>query len=266
MLLDSERRVLGNFNAHLHDKLLIVADEAVWAGGKAGLGALKRMITERTLDIEPKGLDVIQVKNMMHMIVTSNEDWVVPTAFDDRRFAIFEVANDMRNNRKFFKAVHDQLFKQGGLAAMLYDLQETKIDVDLWDIPDTDEKRRQKEHTMDVRESWWCDQLLDGSIWDDADVTEDGNYAFDPKVLYEEYVSVVFKADKRISPGTTSAMTRFLRKFMPEGYPAFTKPVGTRLMILPSLDRCRREFEDRTSLRIEWGETDEPGREADVPF
>ena len=33
MLLDSERRVLGNFNAHLHDKLLIVADEAVWAGG-----------------------------------------------------------------------------------------------------------------------------------------------------------------------------------------------------------------------------------------
>ena len=61
--LDSEHRLLGNFNAHLHNAIVILADEALWAGGKQGLGALKRMITEKTLNIERKGLDVVQVKN-----------------------------------------------------------------------------------------------------------------------------------------------------------------------------------------------------------
>jgi len=152
--LDSEHRLLGQFNSHLHNTILVLADEAVWAGGKQGLGALKRMITETTLAIERKGVDVINAKNMLHMIVASNEDWFVPTGFDNRRFAIFKVSDARRNQYKFFGAVAEQLFQQGGLAAMLYDLLEMQSPINLRDIPDTDELEEQKKHNMNPRQAW----------------------------------------------------------------------------------------------------------------
>ncbi|KKK78655.1 hypothetical protein LCGC14_2841400, partial [marine sediment metagenome] len=168
MHLDSEHRLLGSFNAHLHHAIVILADEAVWAAGKQGLGALKRMITEDTLSIEPKGLDVIEVDNMIHMIVCSNEDWFVPRHFDERRFAIFEVSDKHQEDHEFFGAVKKQLFQEGGLAALLYDLLEWKLTRNLRRFPDTEESERQKTHTMSAKHEWWYEQLISGAPWLDA--------------------------------------------------------------------------------------------------
>ena len=48
-------QLVGNFNAHLRDKLLVFADEAFWAGDKRAEGALKALVTEDTMPIEMKG-------------------------------------------------------------------------------------------------------------------------------------------------------------------------------------------------------------------
>lgn len=63
----SREEVIGKFNGHLQDCVLFVADEAYWGGDKRCVGRLQGMITEPTLPIERKGIDLIQVPNYLHV-------------------------------------------------------------------------------------------------------------------------------------------------------------------------------------------------------
>lgn len=245
MHLDSEQRLLGNFNAHLHNVIVVLADEAVWAGGKAGLGSLKRMITEETLAIERKGVDTMVVKNRMHMMVASNEDWFVPVGFDNRRFAVFCTATDKQNNSNFFSAVRKELFEQGGLSALLYDLLEFKDQVELRDIPQTKELDEQKYRSMHPREAWWYDVLCDGGPWKTADPINNRENAIDPDEMYAEYVVAMQRASGRANLGVKGALGRFLRQVMPNPYPlSRQQPNGDRkrFWVFPSLKECRDFF------------------------
>jgi hypothetical protein len=71
-------QLTGKFNGHLANIALLYMDEALWGGDKASEGVLKQMITEPTLPVEYKGVDVSLTKNHLKVIITSNNDWVVP--------------------------------------------------------------------------------------------------------------------------------------------------------------------------------------------
>jgi hypothetical protein len=53
--LAQQRQLLGNFNLVLKDKLVVLAEEAFWAGDKAAEGHLKDLITGTSMTVEPKG-------------------------------------------------------------------------------------------------------------------------------------------------------------------------------------------------------------------
>src|SRR5262249_29494941 len=91
-LVDDPRYVTGNFNAHMAACLLLQADEAVWAGDKGAEGRLKGLITAPMQQIEPKGVDPIRLPNYIRLLMTSNDDWVVPAGKDERRFCIYDVS------------------------------------------------------------------------------------------------------------------------------------------------------------------------------
>ena len=259
--LDSEHRLLGNFNAHLHNAIFIFADEAVWAGGKQGLGALKRLITEDTLAIERKGLDVINVKNMIHMMVASNEDWVVPASFDNRRFAIFRVSDRHRNDAKFFGAVADELFNRGGLSALLYDLLEAQL-INLRDIPETAELAEQKKYTMPPKIMWWYEMLVEGTLWDSAIARSHDSFYVDPNELYRQYVETLRVSERSMSLGMKGALGRQLRKLLPEPYPFYEMTNNARHWVFPSLEACRAFFNENYMQ----GEWDSVVQSEDVPF
>ena len=92
----------GQFNAHFRDCIGLFADEAFWAGNKQGEGQLKRIITEDTLVVEAKGRDAIVVRNMLHIMIASNEDWVIPAGTDERRFAVFAVSDKHKQDSEYF--------------------------------------------------------------------------------------------------------------------------------------------------------------------
>ena len=96
-------QVTGRFNEHMHQTIMFFADEAFWAGDKAGEGQLKRMITEDTLVIEGKNKKIIKARNLLHIIIASNEDWVVPSSKGERRYAIFGVSDQMKGKEAYFK-------------------------------------------------------------------------------------------------------------------------------------------------------------------
>ena len=67
------KHLVGNFNAHLVDALFLFLDEAFWAGDKQGEGTLKALITERTIMIEPKGVDAFQMPNRLKILMASQQ-------------------------------------------------------------------------------------------------------------------------------------------------------------------------------------------------
>ena len=79
------KHLTGHFNAHLQHCSVLFADEAFFAGDRSHEFILKALITEETLLIEPKGIDPFPVCNCVHLIMSSNNDWVVPAGADARR-------------------------------------------------------------------------------------------------------------------------------------------------------------------------------------
>ena len=60
-------------------------------------------MTEPDLFIEAKGRDGITVANMLHIIMASNEDWIVPAGEDERRYPVFTVSGDHMQDEQWFK-------------------------------------------------------------------------------------------------------------------------------------------------------------------
>lgn len=135
----------GKFNAHLRDAVLVFADEAVAPDDKERIGRLQGLITEPTFVVEGKGANAVQVKNHLHVVMASNEKWVVPASSDERRYAVFRVSDGRAQNRDYFSALAEQM-ENGGLAAMLHDLLEMDIGDfhPRWNIPQTEELTEQK--------------------------------------------------------------------------------------------------------------------------
>jgi hypothetical protein len=83
----SREEVIGKFNGHLQDCILFIADEAYWGGDKRCVGRLQGMITEPTLPIERKGIDLFQVLNYLHVLMLAEPGWVIPAGRYERRYA-----------------------------------------------------------------------------------------------------------------------------------------------------------------------------------
>jgi hypothetical protein len=161
--ISSQRHIVGNFNAHLENLVLMISDEAYWAGHKADAGSLQRMITEPTLAIEAKGCDVRNVKNYIRLLMLAEPGWSVPAGQDERRYAIFDVTKEARD-QTYFKALYREI-DGNGPAAMLHDLQH--MDLGDWhprQVYKTDAFRRQQEMSLSHLEDWLLTLLEDGRL------------------------------------------------------------------------------------------------------
>ena len=126
MHISNAKHLVGNFNAHLRDCVMLFADEAFFAGDRSHEGVLKALITEPTLPIEGKYQNLVEVINMLHIFMSSNAEWVVPAAIDERRFCVTDVADNRIGDRTYFAAITAQM-ENGGLAALVYDMLRRDI-------------------------------------------------------------------------------------------------------------------------------------------
>ena len=54
--------------------------------------------------IEPKGIDSFQARNRLKILISSNEDWVVPVTSDERRFFVLEVSRQAQGRPRLLQA------------------------------------------------------------------------------------------------------------------------------------------------------------------
>jgi len=169
MVADDERYLLGNFNSHLEANLFFVLDEASWAGDKRAEGKLKGLITGTEHVIERKGYEPYAVDNLTRVVIIGNEKWLVPASQEERRFAVFNVGDGRRQDRRFFETMRVGM-ENGGYAHLLRYLLDYDISaIDVNAAPNTKGLVDQKHASLEPVQEWWldcltADQLLGGSF------------------------------------------------------------------------------------------------------
>ena len=126
---------------------------------------MKGLITDPFLAIEAKGVDVVRARNLLHVIIVSNEDWVVPGDMDSRRFTVLRTGDTHREDTSYFEALHKQL-ENGGYEALLHHLLK-EVDLSKFNpkkVLDTEELHEQKAFSLHGIESVWFECLQRGCL------------------------------------------------------------------------------------------------------
>ena len=258
--VNSPTQLTGRFNAHLRDCCLLFADEAIVPGDKAAESVLKGLITEPELTIEGKGVNLVQARNRLHVVMASNEEWVVPAGIDERRFAVFEVSSEHAQDSDYFRAIAEQL-RGGGLAAMLRDL--LAMDLGDWhprrNVPQTDALHAQKAATVTGIDAVFLDLLRAGEI-PAFNIDEFGN-PFVPTSSLRDYA----QRHLRREDVTLNAVNKLLRDLGFE-----YKDNRPRGFVLPPLPQARANW-DRARMPMRWDSVThwqqiEPERYGKRPF
>lgn len=213
------KHLIGSFNSHLRDCVVLFADEAFYAGDKKHESILKTMVTEETIMIEGKGVDAEAAPNYVHLMMASNNDWVVPAGGDERRFFVLDVGDKHMQDKAYFRAITQQL-DHGGREAFLYTLLNRSLDgFDVRHFPKTAALQDQKVMSFTSEEQWWFEKLQDGEI---------GANGWPTDILKRELQDDYFKyaeQQKIMRRATPTTLGKFLAKALPAPYPiAFQQP------------------------------------------
>ena len=241
------RHLTGTFNAHLEDAVVVFADEAFGTGDKQAEAVLKALITEPTITIERKHHDATTARNVTHLIIASNQEWVVPVGLGDRRFCMLDVGDAHREDHAYFGAINTQM-NSGGRAAMLYDLQQFDLSVvNVRKAPKTKALQEQQIYSMSPAYQWWLGKLMDGQVLpnDQAWVT-----VVRRDQLHADYTNAVSQP-WRSPKATQTQLGMLLKKLLPGNYPRAVQPGGIRHWELPSLADARTHFEQLTGITFE---------------
>ena len=267
--VSQSKHLVGHFNSHLANTLLLFADEAFWAGDKQGENTLKALITEPEIAIEPKGRDVFTTPNRLRIIMASNEDWVVPANIDDRRFVVLKVSDERKQDHEYFRDVYDEL-EHGGREAFLHFLLTYNIsNFNLRSIPKTDALLEQKIQSLNPVERFVYDRLMNGQ-WLDTDDGWKSEVA--KRDLYAAYCEASSLAGVR-RKNFEGQFAKEITKMIPRVSTIRRNTLNTdgnnyqrvNYFVFPDLSVCRQSFEQYIGSTIEWQMIEEDSNPI-IPF
>jgi hypothetical protein len=189
LMVSDPRHVLGNFNAHLRDLLFLEASEAFFAGDRAQANRMKALITDDSLVIEQKGVDSITVPNLLHIMMTSNEDWTVSAGPESRRFFVLDVSDGRVGDAAYFKNLWKDVNDPGVGSAMLdYLLKRDLSDFDVRRFPVTDALIGQRARSVTGVFGWALDLADRGELTGRNGVSMGWREFYVTRDLYEDFV------------------------------------------------------------------------------
>ncbi|WP_200342298.1 DUF5906 domain-containing protein [Rhodovibrio sodomensis] len=256
--VSSPEQFTGRFNRHFNQALLVQAEEAFWAGGKDAVGKLKDMITGSTMQLEAKCVDAYQIKSVMRLLITSNEEWVVPVEVAERRFAVLNVSNARAQDHAYFRAILQEM-EQGGYGALLHHLQRFDLStVNVGQVPKTEGLLDQKIQSLDSVAKFWFDCLREGDVPGAHDFN--GGWPEKPeevskRVLFETYRARLkdkqYHTTYGVDGGQFGKQLRILAPSIKDTKRRCDSG-QVRFYVLPPLDDCRAQFEAWIGHSIPW--------------
>lgn len=240
-------RLTGRFNSHLQYALVLFANEATWGGNKKEIGALKSIITDTTIFIEGKGKDGFQIENARHLLVASNEDWVVPRDMDDRRFLVLDVSSKHKEDHKYFAALDKQM-NEGGYEALLYDLKNedlSNFNPRIMPINDAGFDMKIKSAPTSVQ---YIYAVLNEKCWHIAGSEEHWEFETSKPCLkiYDNYRD--WCESQKIPIQTIQEFGKIIKHYIPrlEKRKPGSGSSRANTYFFPSLKECRKDFQEIT--------------------
>lgn len=231
LAVSNKAHLIGRFNSHLRDKVLMFVDEGFWAGDVQNEGTLKQLITEPTIPIEAKFQDVTNAPNRLHVVMASNERWVVPASGMERRYFVLDLTDQYAQDTEYFGNIRKQM-ANGGRAAMLHDLLQYDLSTfDPHHPPMTQGLLEQMLHSLKGFDAWWYGRLTEQSIIPGESVWRRRDFS----LVYEAYV----KHERR--PLSPEQLVLAIQDVCPEAAIIENK-IGSRvvrLLSLPPITECR---------------------------
>lgn len=241
----------GQFNSHHQGRLLLVCEEGFWAGDRKAEGALKNMITAKTIMVQPKFVDSFSVENFMRLLVTSNKEWVVPAGFGERRFAVLDVSEERKDDRDYHGAMRKELFQDGGCARFLHHLlHEVKVEeAVIWRPPTTEALAEQQLKSLSDEDAWLVDVLSNAELPGDWNAKGQALTG----AVFEHYVKHAQKVG-RSRRGIETTLGIYLRRRSPLGsYAVKVEEInGRNYYVFPPLRACREAFAKQIGGEVEW--------------
>jgi len=255
------KHLVGAFNAHLRDCVVLFGDEAFYAGDKRHEGALKTLVTEEMLSIEGKGVNLVTTSNCLHIILASNSDWVVPAGESERRYFMLDVSDAKKQDTTYFRLIQNQL-DSGGYEALLHFLRTYDLAAfNVRKMPTTRALQDQKILSYGAEHAWWYNKLVQGELvnsmgWPEGVYTE---------VLSEDYRVYMSTFGRSAGNGSQVNMHRFLKTVLPGGevvkrqqssgmyeINGRTKLCRPYIMAVPPLEKCRERWEKLKGEEFPW--------------
>jgi hypothetical protein len=286
LAISNPKHLTGNFNIHLRDCVFLFADECFFAGDKAHVGVLKAIVTEPTITIEGKYQNAVEAPNFLHIMMASNEEWVVPASLDSRRWLVLDVLRGRAGDLPYFDAIYEEL-DHGGYEALLHELLHRDISgFNPRKVPNTEGLEEQRKLSLPIPLAWWHDVLYRGYVFTSKLGLESyfsqWHEEVSTEVLFASYV--IFSKERRdrhpmsretfgrFMNNTVDARQRRLKKDFPVGehIEDVQTQYGTTRQArvvnqyrphgyqLGPLGSCRTAFELATGLNFDWpDETDD---------
>ena len=238
-----ESQLTGRFNGHFADSTLIFADELIWGGDKKHRGTLYAMVTEKYLMVERKNFDAMPFRNLNRMIIASNNEWVVPTGMDGRRWFVLDVTNTRKGNAKYFNHIK-KFLANGGYEALLHHYLNRKIKSNLRVAPVTRALLDQKEAGFDSVTAWWAAVLERGCVRPPVgEATSSWEDRVSKEMVRNSYQTHC--KDYGMKPMYHSAMVRALHKLVPWMREVRARDGEKRVpqLELPTWEECLAHFQ-----------------------
>lgn len=245
--------LVGNFNQHLRDCVILFGDEAFYAGDRKHEAVLKALVTEETIHYESKGVDSEQGRNFVHLMMASNSNWVVPADMDDRRMFVLDVCEKRAKDIAYFKAVVDEI-ESGGREALLLMLMTMDLSgFQVREVPKTAALHEQKLLSLEPIQEWWYTKLRDGALLDDHEVWQGTVMA---EALIEDYLDYTrdFGVSRR---GNETIVGQFLSHVAPAMRRRrlrceITVPMEAGFVMKKKVTRVHYLFPELDACRVRW--------------
>lgn len=254
--------LVGSFNQHLRDCVVLFGDEAFYAGDRKHESVLKTLITEELLTVEAKYADAETAANYVHLIMASNEDWVVPAGFRERRFLVLDISDERAKDTRYFGAIQKQM-DSGGREALLHLLLSWDLNgFDVRDVPATGALAEQQIHSMTGLYAWWRSKLADGAVLDSDD---DWDQVVPCSTLGHDLTNYMQRCGR--DKVTLNRLDLFLDKVVPGGVTkrrlrepkevrcldgSLTVVERPRVYQFPSLEACRLHWQRHIEAGAKW--------------
>ncbi len=250
-------KLTGRFNASLAQSLLMVAEEAYDPRDKKHTAIIKDLITGQSIDIEKKGVDRVLMPNYVHLIITANPDSrrVVPAGDHERRFFVLHVSDKRRQDSDYFRPILEDARGDGPANLLYYLLNEVDLSgFEVTDFPRTDALREQQEHSLGYEYEWLLGKLEAGRWTDEHRVGDPWRGPIRKALIHQDYLAFMKIVGARRPRGERS-----FHKFIMQSVPGttdrqiFVSPTDRPMVFeFPSLEECRRTFDEARGWRTEW--------------